>query len=57
MVRFHDGFLFTSYSLVPAFFPALILDYAMTHTAIVVNPNYLKLPESNGLDDLRHIMK
>ena len=55
VVRFHGGFLITGSSMNAAFFPAWILDYALVHSAILVSPNYVKLPESNGLDLLSNL--
>ena len=39
------------------FFPPWILEYALKNSAVLVSPNYLKLPESDGLaimDNLFH---
>ena len=55
IVRFHGGFLITSTSLEPTFFAPWILDFAIAHSAILISPNYVKLPESTGLDILANL--
>ena len=55
IVRLHGGFLITGFSLNVAFFPSWILDLALHHSAILVSPNYVKLPESNGLEILDNL--
>ncbi|MCJ1275189.1 hypothetical protein MMC21_002990 [Puttea exsequens] len=57
IVRFHGGFLITGESMFLGFFPPWILEYALKNSAVLVSPNYLKLPESDGLaimDNLFH---
>jgi len=60
IVRFHGGFLITGSSLNLNFFPPWVFDFALKHSAILVSPNYVKLPESTGLDildNLEHFWK
>lgn len=55
IVRFHGGFLITGAALFPDFAAQWALDYAVSHSAIWVTPDYRLLPEANGLDVLEDL--
>lgn len=57
IVRFHGGFLIISSSLFPGFFPTWTLDFALQQGAIIVSPNYRKLPESTGVEILENLAR
>lgn len=45
----------TGASMFLGFFPPWILEFALKQAAIIVSPNYLKLPESTGLDIMNNV--
>ncbi|CAF9937837.1 MAG: hypothetical protein ALECFALPRED_007428 [Alectoria fallacina] len=57
IVSFHGGYLITGTSLFPGYFLPWILDLALEHSAVLVRPNYRKLPESTGREILEGLAR
>lgn len=52
LVRFHGGSLIAAARLFLPFLHQWVLDFALSHSAILICPDYRLLPESSGLDIL-----
>jgi len=52
LIRWHGGFLIAGARMYLPFFHQWLFDFARSHSAIIVVPDYRLIPESSGLDIL-----
>jgi acetyl esterase/lipase len=55
LVRWHGGYLITGARMFLPFFHQWVLDFALSHSAIIVVPDYRLIPESSGFDILEDV--
>lgn len=55
IIRWHGGFLITGSALYPDWFANWTVDWALSHSAIMIAPNHRLLPESTGPEILSDI--
>ena len=55
LVRWHGGYLVSGARMFLPFFQQWVFDFALSHSAIIVVPDYRLMPESSGLDILEDV--